>query len=161
MKKLSLITLSLTSFMASASTLHISPELKIGAYQGVGIQLGATDVIDLDAVYFSYNVTGYESSVYDERIDSYRIGGQKMLGASKVHGFQAEMGFAQYDGTKDWSSPVRYKADGISFGGAYVFQATEHLGLRAGVDFNMFRWGNTHIPYDMSPTFNLGVILNL
>lgn len=161
MKKHLLALILLTPLTATASDLHLSPEVKIGPYLGAGIQVGMTDVLDLDAVFFSYNRTAYQSSVYDEAIDSFRIGGQKMLGASKTHGFQAEVGYAKYDGTKDLFSPTRYKADGISIGGAYVFQATESLALRGGVDFNLFGWGNTHIPYDISPTFNLGVILNL
>ncbi len=31
------------------------------------------------------------------------------------------------------------------------------IGLKAGIDFNYFGFGSTHVPYNMSPAFNLGM----
>lgn len=162
MKKIALFALFLTSYTSNATQLHLSPEIKMGPYLGAGIQLGTTNTLDLDAIFVSYHRTAYQDSWYDEKIDTFRIGGQKMLGKSKVHGFQAEMGYTKYQGSKETAhSASQLTADGLSLGGAYIFQATDTIALRGGVDINMFAWGRTHVPFDMSPNVNLGVVLNL
>lgn len=144
--------------LTHAKKIHISPELKIGLYNGFGLQVGLIDIYDFDVLYLSYGQTRYEDSVWDERLDSYRVGMQHMFGAAKLHGFQAEFGIVHYDGTKDFLNGAEHRsAYGASFGGSYVFQATKHLGLRAGFDLNYFGFSDTHIPFNLSPNFNLGV----
>ena len=161
--KLKNIVLSLSLLSASmvhASSLHFSPELKIGAYHGFGMQAGITDVANFDAVYLSYSHLWYESDRYDESVDSYRVGIQQSYGSKSLHGFQAEIGFATYDGDKTRSGVTENKsATGLSIGGAYVYQATSVLALRAGADMNIFDHNETCIPYDTTINFNLGAII--
>ena len=158
-------TLSLLALMISsssfASSLHLSPELKIGPYHGFGMQVGVTDVASFDAVYLNYSHLWYESNNYDESVDSYRLGIQQSYGSKGLHGFQAEIGFATYDGDKTRSGVTESKsATGLSIGGAYVYQATSVLALRAGADMNIFDHNKTYIPYDTSINFNLGAIVS-
>ena len=89
-----LLALTLFSTSVSATGLHLSPELKIGAYHGFGVQVGVTEIADLGAIYLSYSDIWYESDRYDETVNSYRIGIQNMFGSQQIHGFQAEIGFA-------------------------------------------------------------------
>ncbi len=151
-----LLSLALSSTAVSASGLHLSPELKLGDFHGFGIQVGASDMLDLDAVYFSYSETWYKKNSYDETINTYRLGMQQLLGSSKKHGFQAEIGLADYDG-KRGSTNESKSATGLSLGGAYVYQATENIGLRAGLDFNFFDHNKTFELYDTTGNLNLGV----
>jgi hypothetical protein len=51
-------------------------------------------------------------------------------------------------------------AHGLSLGGAYVYQATPMLGLRAGVDLNILITIKTFVPYDTTVNFNLNLNLN-
>lgn len=155
------LALSLLSApMVHASSLHLSPELKIGAYHGFGMQAGMTDVASFDAVYLSYSHLWYESDRYDESVDSYRLGIQQSYGSKGLHGFQAEIGFATYDGDKTRSGVTENKsATGLSIGGAYVYQATSMLALRAGADMNIFDHNKTYIPYDTTINLNLGAII--
>ncbi|WP_210473779.1 hypothetical protein [Vibrio crassostreae] len=156
-----LIVSALFSTSAFSSGLHLSPEVKIGAYHGFGIQAGITDVTNLGAVYLSYSHIWYDSNRYDETVDAYRVGIQNMFGQSKTHGFQVEIGMASYDGTKTYSGDIEEKtAHGLSLGGAYVYQATQMLGLRAGVDMNIFDHNKTFVPYDTTVNFNLGAIIS-
>ena len=156
--KLIMVLFTLFSTSSMARTVHFSPEIKVGVYNGVGIQAGLADIYNMDAIYLSYGQTRYDSSRYDERIESYRVGVQNLIGRSKLHGFQAELGLATYKGHKDSSSsPEHLRATGISFGGAYVFQATKNLGLRSGLDFNYFGFSDTFIPINLSPTVNVGI----
>ena len=156
-----ILALSLLSApMVHASSLHFSPELKIGAYHGFGMQAGITDVASFDAVYLSYSHLWYESDRYDESVDSYRLGIQQSYGSKGLHGFQAEIGFATYDGDKTRSGVTENKsATGLSIGGAYVYQATSMLALRAGADMNIFDHNKTYIPYDTTINLNLGAII--
>ncbi|MEZ8625969.1 hypothetical protein [Vibrio splendidus] len=159
--KTSLLLLSVLSTSVSASAIHLSPELKIGSYHGFGVQAGITDVASLGAVYLSYSHIWYDSDRYDETVDAYRVGIQNMFGRNHNHGFQAEIGVASYDGTKTRSGEVEEKtAHGLSLGGAYVYQATPMLGLRAGVDMNIFDHNKTFVPYDTTVNFNLGAIIS-
>ena len=160
MKKSHLVLAIATLFSANtfANDLHLSPEIKIGPYGGFGIQAGVTDALGFDAAFISYGRTVYSSSMYDETIDSYRFGIQQMFGASKMHGMQLEVGLADYDGKKTKSGETtKESALGSSIGASYVFQATDHLGLRAGVDLNYFPMSDTYIPYELSTNFNIGM----
>ncbi|MCC4785606.1 hypothetical protein CSB62_20555 [Vibrio splendidus] len=155
-----LLLITVLSTSVSASGLHLSPELKIGSYHGFGIQAGITDVANLGAVYLSYSHLWYDSDRYDETVDAYRVGIQNMFGRNQNHGFQAEIGVASYDGTKTRNGEVEEKtAHGLSLGGAYVYQATPVLGLRAGVDMNIFDHNKTFVPYDTTINLNLGAII--
>jgi len=147
--------------LVHANGLHLSPEVKIGAYHGFGLQAGVTDVADLNAVYLSYSNLWYDSNNYDESVDAYRVGIQNMLGHNQTHGFQAEVGFANYDGERIRSGETQKKtATGFSLGGAYVYQATSMLSLRAGFDMNIFDHNKTYIPYDTTVNVNLGAIFS-
>lgn len=160
MKKSHLVLTIVTLFSANtfANDFHLSPEIKIGPYGGFGIQAGVTDALGFDAAFISYGRTVYSSSMYDETIDSYRFGIQQMFGASKMHGMQLEVGLADYDGKKTKSGETtKESALGSSIGASYVFQATDHLGLRAGVDLNYFPMSDTYIPYELSTNFNIGM----
>ncbi|WP_373949884.1 hypothetical protein [Vibrio pomeroyi] len=158
--KTPLLLLTLLSTSVSASGLHLSPELKIGAYHGFGIQVGITEVADLGAIYLSYSDIWYESDRYDETVNSYRIGIQNMFGSKQIHGFQAEIGFADYDGEKTRSGVTERKtATGLSLGGAYVYQANSVLALRAGADLNIFDHNKTFVPYNTTINLNLGAII--
>nr|VVV04889.1 hypothetical protein AW0309160_02298 [Aliivibrio wodanis] len=160
MKKSHLVLAIATLFSANtfANDFHLSPEIKIGPYGGFGIQAGVTDALGFDAAFISYGRTVYSSSMYDETIDSYRFGVQQMFGASKMHGMQLEIGLADYDGKKTKSGETTKEgALGSSIGASYVFQATDQLGLRAGVDLNYFPMSETYIPYDLSTNFNIGI----
>ncbi len=153
-----LLSLALSSTAVSASGLHLSPELKLGDFHGFGFQIGASDTFDLDALYFSYSETWYKRNNYDETINTYRLGMQQLLGTAKKHGFQAEIGLAAYDGERTTNSAIESKsATGLSLGGAYVYQATENIGLRAGLDFNFFDHNKTFEFYDTTANINLGV----
>ena len=160
MKKSHLVLAIATLFSANtfANDFHLSPEIKIGPYGGFGIQAGVTDALGFDAAFISYGRTVYSSSMYDETIDSYRFGIQQMFGASKMHGMQLEVGLADYDGKKTKNGEAtKESALGSSIGASYVFQATDHLGLRAGVDLNYFPMSDTYIPYELSTNFNIGM----
>ena len=160
MKKPHLVLAIATLFSANtfANDFHLSPEIKIGPYGGFGIQAGVTDALGFDAAFISYGRTVYSSSMYDETIDSYRFGIQQMFGASKMHGMQLEVGLADYDGKKTKNGETtKESALGSSIGASYVFQATDHLGLRAGVDLNYFPMSDTYIPYELSTNFNIGM----
>ncbi|MUK75499.1 hypothetical protein GNP84_01110 [Aliivibrio fischeri] len=160
MKKSHLVLAIATLFSANtfANNIHLSPEVKIGPYGGFGIQAGVTDALGFDAAYLSYGRTVYSSSTYDETIDSYRFGVQHMFGASKIHGLQLEVGIADYDGKKTSKGETTKESTlGSSIGASYVFQATDQLGLRAGVDLNYFPMSDTYIPYDLATNFNLGM----
>ncbi|MDN3683768.1 hypothetical protein QW180_05410 [Vibrio sinaloensis] len=136
----------------------------MGPYLGAGIQLGTTNTLDLDAIFLSATIAlPIKTHGMTKKIDTFRIGGQKMLGKSKVHGFQAEMGYTKYQGSKETAhSASQLTADGLSLGGAYIFQATDTIALRGGVDINMFAWGG-ELTYHLicPPNVNLGVVFNL
>lgn len=71
---------------------------------------------------------------------------------------QLEVGLADYDGKKTKSGETtKESALGSSIGASYVFQATDHLGLRAGVYLNYFPMSDTYIPYELSTNFNIGM----
>ena len=159
MKKLVLaLTLSALSSTPTLADIHLSPEVKIGAYNGFGLQAGLTDTLGFDAVFVSYSRTEYNKFNYGERLDTYRIGAQHMFGASKIHGLQIELGLADYDGKKNRSGNEETKASkGVSIGASYIFQVTPNIGLRAGGDLNTFRSSTTFIPHDLSPNLNIAM----
>ncbi|MGF1696855.1 hypothetical protein L4C54_14385 [Vibrio lamellibrachiae] len=161
MKKLLLPIMLLTPISASAMGIHISPEVKAGIMLGSGIQLGVTDVWGLEAVYGSYHYMSETNSVYDHSSKAYRMGVQKMFGQNKRFGFQAEIGYAEYEGTRDsWSETKHRTAESVSIGGAYVYQATDSIGLRAGMDINLYGIGNAYFAYGAQPSFSLGAIFH-
>ncbi len=99
MKKLLLPILATLPFAALASeaqaqNVHLSPDVKIGIFNGAGVQLGIADTLGMDAVYFSYARKYYDTDRYDETIDSYRLGLQHMFGDRENYGLQAEIGLA-------------------------------------------------------------------
>ena len=156
-----LLASALFSTSAFSTGLHLSPELKIGAYHGFGVQVGVTEIADLGTIYLSYSDIWYESDRYDETVNSYRIGIQNMFGSRQLQGFQAEIGLADYDGEKTHSGITERKtATGLSLGGAYVYQATPVLALRAGADLNLFDHNKTFVPYNTTINLNLGAILS-
>ncbi|HAS6348877.1 hypothetical protein LZU85_11520 [Vibrio sp. IRLE0018] len=152
MKKMAIILSSLICSTAFAG-ITISPDLKLGPYKGAGIQLGMSDVLGFDAVFAEVAKTRYESRAYDEEIYSYRAGIQQMLGESKQQGFQASLGLAKYDGS---FFNEHKNTHGVSISANYVFQANQHLFLRAGFEVDVFDINTTFIPADTSPNFNLG-----
>jgi hypothetical protein len=157
MKKALLISALLSfSTLSNASDIMLSPEIKLGAYRGAGLQVGATDTLGFDAVFFDYARTNYVSNNYDENIDSYRIGFQQMFSSTIVQGFQAGLGVAQYDGSKRGESRT---ASGVSIGAAYVYQATPNFGLKTGFDIHVFDHQKTYIPSDILSSWNLGFTL--
>lgn len=152
------LTLSALLSTPALANIHLSPEVKIGPYNGFGLQAGLTDTLGFDAVFVSYSRTEYKQFSYDEKLDTYRIGAQYMFGASKIHGLQIEFGLADYDGVKSWSGNNETKTSkGASIGASYVFQVTPNIGLRAGGDFNAFRTADTFIPHGFSPNLNIGM----
>ncbi|MHA2709241.1 hypothetical protein [Vibrio owensii] len=142
----------------NASGLFISPEVKVGSFRGAGIQLGTNDVAGFDALYFDYSQITYKSGNYDETIDAYRIGFQHLFGHQPQMGFQASLGLAQYDGTY---RNERRDANGLSIGGAYVYQVNPILSVRAGADLDVFMNDKTHTYTDTAINFSLGFGLRL
>ena len=169
-RKFFLAALILTPISVQASGIYVSPEVKIGSFRGAGIQLGATDIAGFDALYFDYSQITYKSGNYDETIDAYRIGFQHLFGHQPQMGFQhlfghqPQMGFqaclalAQYDGT---SRNERRDANGLSIGGAYVYQVNPILSVRAGADLDVFMNDKTHTYTDTAINFSLGFGLRL
>lgn len=157
MKKTLLVTsLLAVPFVTNAHSIQLSPELKIGAYRGAGIQVGLPNTLGFDAVFFDYGQTRYASNVYDETLHSYRVGLQQMFGQAAAHGFQVSIGGVQYEGSKKEESR---SATGVSIGANYVYQITDNLGVRTGLDINVFDNQQTYIPADILSNWNLGFIL--
>ncbi|SEG48113.1 hypothetical protein [Vibrio hangzhouensis] len=159
MKKLLLPLIASFSFTAYAQTFHVSPEVKIGAYNGAGIQLGVADTLGMDAVFFSYARKTYDTSRYDETIDSYRIGLQHMFGDRENYGLQAEIGVANYNGDKKSGSEWAHRsATGLSISASYVYMLNPAFGLKTGFDYDVFGAENTFISLDNNFTLNFGVV---
>ncbi|MCF4176376.1 hypothetical protein [Vibrio sp. McD22-P3] len=159
MKKLLLPLIATLSFTTSAQTFHVSPDLKIGIYNGAGIQLGVADTLGMDAVFFSYGRKTYNTNRYDERLDSYRLGLQHMFGHKQDHGLQAEFGLADYYGrdSRDSESSSRSSL-GLSIGASYVYMLNSSFGLKTGFDYDVFNSQDTYIPVGSNMTLNFGVI---
>ncbi len=83
------------------------------------------------------------------------------LEETKTTAFRLKLVWQAMTATKTRSGEVEEKtAHGLSIGGAYVYQATPMLGLRAGVDMNIFDHNKTFVPYDTTVNFNLGAIIS-
>lgn len=169
MKKHILALTLLAPFSTLASGLHISPEIKMGPYvdaglSGGGLQLGMTDVLGLDALYFSYSHTSAEVLWDKDRLKTYRVGGQYHFMDQPVKfGVQLEAGLVDYQGSRDdlWSDNTRYAdATGASFSAAWVIFATENIGFRLGGDFNYIDKSKTLLGNNWSATLSTGVILH-
>lgn len=159
MKKLLLPLASILSFNLSAATFHVSPDVKIGLYNGAGIQLGITDTIGMDAVYFNFARKTYQTDRYDERIDSYRLGLQHMFGHRQDHGLQAEFGIADYRGEQSRNNEINSRnAIGLSIGASYVYMLNSSFGLKSGFDYDVFNSQDTYIPIGSNVTLNFGII---
>ncbi|MCW8347569.1 hypothetical protein MD535_16325 [Vibrio sp. ZSDZ65] len=155
-KALLMASLLAAPFLTHAHTIQVSPELKIGAYRGAGLQVGLPNTLGFDAVFFDYGHTRYSSNAYDETLHSYRVGLQQMFGQAATHGFQVSIGGVQYDGSKREESR---SATGVSIGANYVYQMTDNLAVRTGLDINVFDNQQTYIPADILSNWNLGFIL--
>jgi len=148
------------SGVASASTIHLSPSLKINGYRGAEMQLGLTDIWSFDAVYLNYGESWNKTNRYDERARHYRVGLQHKFERAPHNGFQAEIGVASYSGKKYSSSSVDAKESlGLSLAGAYVYQINSNIGVRSGVDYSIFSQQNTHFYSDSLLSINLGVLI--
>ncbi|AXY01827.1 hypothetical protein D1115_12440 [Vibrio alfacsensis] len=156
--KFTLFLLVLAPLSAQASGLFISPEVKVGSFRGAGIQIGTNDIAGFDALYFDYSQVTYTSGNFDETIDAYRLGFQHMFAHQPQMGFQASLGVADYRGS--------YREDkrdtkGLSVGGAYVYQVTPTLSVRAGADLDIFKDDKTHTFTDTAVQFSVGFGLRL
>lgn len=169
MKKQLLAIALLTPLTTQASGLHISPEFKIGPYFGSGIsggglQLGATDVLGLDALYLSYSHTSAELLWDKDRLKTYRVGGQyHFIDQPVKFGLQLEAGMVEYQGSRDdiWSDNTRYaEGTGASFSAAWVIFPTENIGFRLGGDFNYIDKSKTLLENNWSATLSTGVIFH-
>lgn len=169
MKQLALIALSLSSFMASATTLHVSPEFKIGPYagsgiSGAGLQLGVTDVFGLDALYVSYSHTEAEILLDEDKLTTYRLGGQYQLVDKPMKmALQLEAGMVQYEGHRDyiWSDQSKSaEGKGASISGAWVVFVNDNVGFRVGADINYIDQKNTLFGTNWSAMFSSGIVLH-
>ncbi|MGD8116273.1 hypothetical protein [Vibrio sp. TRT 29B02] len=169
MKK-QLLTLALLAPMtASATGLHISPEIKMGPYlaagiSGGGLQLGLTDIVGLDALYLSYSHTSAEILLDKDRFKTYRVGGQyQFIDHPMKMALQLEGGVVEYQGTRDyiWSSEAKYKeATGATVSAAWVVFVNDNIGFRVGSDVHYIDQSKTLLGTHWSATFSTGVVLH-
>ena len=153
-----LCAMPILSLAKNDKIIHLSAEAKLGAYYGLGVQLGLTNIPGLDTLFLSYGRTWSVFLVHEELLETYRLGMQKMLGAEKIYGFQAELGYASYEGTRRFIGRDQTRsADGFSLAGAFVYQATSSIGLRGGIELHYFDPSATYLPYSLTPVFTLGV----
>ncbi|WP_017220743.1 hypothetical protein [Moritella dasanensis] len=169
MHKILIPLLLLSSTSALANTVHISPEIKIGPYEGTGIsgaglQLGLTDTFGLDAVYLSYSHTSAQFLYLDnDRLKTYRIGAQKQLVNKPKMSLQLEAGWVEYEGKQRrfGSNDMRYsEATGVSISASWVIAVTDNIAFRAGTDINYIDRDKTFLPYDLSAMFSTGIIFS-
>ena len=169
MNKILIPLLLISSTSVFANTIHISPEIKIGPYEGSGIsgagmQLGLTDTLGLDAVYVSYSHTSAEFlGIHKDRLKTYRIGAQKQLVNRPKMSLQLEAGVVEYTGQKRsyWGSDVQtIEAKGVSISASWVIAVTDNIAFRAGTDFNYIDRDKTFLPYDLTATISTGVVVS-
>ncbi|WP_370447460.1 hypothetical protein [Vibrio ouci] len=169
MKKHLLALALLTPFTASASGLHLSPEIKMGPYLGAGIsgaglQLGVTDVLGLDALYVSYSHTSAEILLDKDRLKTYRVGGQyQFLDHPMKMALQLEGGVVEYEGKRDYvfSSTTRHEeGTGASISASWVVFVNDNVGFRLGTDFNYIDRSNTLFESNWSATISSGVVFH-
>lgn len=162
MKKFTILLAILIGSNVSATTLHFSPEIRIGPYIGSGIsgggaQLGLTDVWGMDAVYLSYSHTSSEFLNIDkDRIKTYRVGVQHNIPSFPAVGFQVELGGLKYEGERDWwAGQESVSSTGVSSTVSAVYNFNDHLGVRMGMDINYI----PDMASEISSMFSTGVIL--
>lgn len=169
MKKLALIALTLSSFAASATGLHISPEIKIGPYvgsglSGAGFQLGVNDVLGADALYLSYSHTDAELLLNNDKFTTYRIGIQHELsGSPSKVAFQLEAGIVHYEGHRDsiWSEKsYTTKAQGATISGSWVMFINDNVGFRVGADINYIDQDKTLLGTHWSTMLSTGIVFH-
>lgn len=167
MMKRHLLTLALlTPFAASATGLHISPEIKMGPYlgsgiSGAGLQLGATDVLGLDALYVSYSHTSAEILWDKDRFKTYRVGGQyQFIDHPMKMGLQLEGGVVEYEGTRDFPNARYTEGTGASISAAWVVFVNDNVGFRLGGDFNFIDKKDTLFDSHWSATLSTGVVFH-
>lgn len=169
MNKILIPLLLISSTSVFANTIHVSPEIKIGPYAGTGIsgagmQLGLTDRLGLDAVYISYSHTSAEFLGIDkDRLKTYRVGGQYQLVNKPEMSLQLEVGFVEYEGSRDpiVTNNKRYlEGQGASISASWVITMTDNIAFRAGTDLNYIDRDNTFLPYDLTATISTGIILS-
>ncbi|MFM2589068.1 hypothetical protein [Vibrio sp. TBV020] len=169
MKKHLLALALLTPFTASASGLHLSPEIKMGPYLGSGIsggglQLGVTDVLGLDALYVSYSHTSAEILLDKDRLKTYRVGGQyQFLDHPMKMALQLEGGVVEYEGKRDYvfSNTTRYEeGTGASISASWVLFINDNVGFRLGTDFNYIDKSDTLLESNWSATISSGIVLH-
>jgi hypothetical protein len=155
---------------AQAKSIHISPDIRLGELDGYGLQLGVKDVMWLDAVFVSVgriegeNTGIYTNSYRKEKVHTYRVGGQYAFDRADVHKVQLELGMSKYSGryyNYNNLSKEHYISDGISYSTSYVYQATDSLGLRAGVEFNFFGPFSTPRVFDTTMNATLGFTISI
>lgn len=166
--KILILACSLFSHFALPSTLHISPEMKLGPYMGAGIsggglQLGIADTMGLDAIYFSHSHTSAEFLNYDkDRLKTYRLGAQYPLPMLASMAIQFEAGIVEYEGSRRsiLSSDRTYRDGyGTSIATAWVVSVNDNIGVRSGIDVNYVDKSNTFLSNSLSATFSAGVTL--
>ncbi|OEF09082.1 hypothetical protein [Vibrio genomosp. F10] len=166
MKKLFISLALLCSNNAFANLVHISPDMRIGPYAGSGIsggglQLGLADTLGLDAVYVSYSHTSAEFLRTDkDRIKTYRVGGQYELVSYPKMALQLEVGVVEYEGSRQilWEDRRYREGQGASISASWVMFINDHLGFRAGGDFNFIDSSDTFLSSTFSATFSTGIV---
>ncbi|WP_159654030.1 hypothetical protein [Vibrio atypicus] len=169
MKKLALIALTLSSFAANAANIHVSPEIKMGPYvgsgiSGLGLQLGVADVLGLDALYVSYSHTEAEILLDEDKLTTYRIGGQYQLVDNPMKmALQLEAGVVHYEGHRDYIWPDKSRSaegKGASVSGSWVVFVNDNVGFRLGADINYIDQDKTLFGTNWSAMLSSGVVLH-
>ncbi|OIQ25724.1 DUF481 domain-containing protein [uncultured Vibrio sp.] len=166
MKKLLISLALLCSSSVAANTVHISPDMRIGPYAGSGIsgggiQIGLADTLGLDALYLSYSHTSAEFWQSDkDRLKTYRIGGQYQFVQSPKMALQLEAGIVDYEGSRQilWEDRRYKEGQGASISASWVMFINDHVGFRAGADFNFIDSDDTFLSNTFSATFSTGVV---
>ncbi len=177
LKKSAILFASLLSVTISlptlANSIHFSAEGKVGPTMGFdlvgyGGQLGVTDTLGFEAIYFSYSQS--EGTLLptlnrtDHELNTYRIGVEKSFQSIQLP-LQFEIGLAEYEGERRyWASGdhEQLSATGASIAISAVHNFTEKFALRVGADLNFFGSDNTY--YSTSGTvlmIGAGVIIRL
>ncbi|MGF1696857.1 hypothetical protein L4C54_14395 [Vibrio lamellibrachiae] len=168
MKKLLITLMLLVSSSVLANNVHISPDMRIGPYTGSGIsgggiQVGLADIYGLDAIYVSYSHTSADFLTYKDRLKTYRVGGQYQLVTVPKMALQLEVGVVEYEGSKDniWGTHTSYTEDsGASISASWVIFINDHIGFRAGADFNYLDKDKTDFNQNISAMLSTGVVFH-
>jgi len=162
-----LMALSAISNPLFATSLHFSPEIKMGPYFGAGIsgagaQVGVADKLGVDAIYLSYSHTSAEFLNYDkDRLKTYRIGTQYQLIERPKMALQLEVGVVEYNGSRRiiGSTDRRKRSgNGLSTAASWVVFINPNVGFRTGVDINYVNKSNTYLAGSLSGIFSTGVV---